>query len=1269
MSAKSRRGSFHKNGEVHSRRLDTCKVWRGRRVGLEHLEERTLLSMASGADYNQVDPQWFAEFAAPSSLSLAETMALNSQVAPAYGPQEARPEPSRWIVRLTPEAVEGIGSPAQTSDYLAWSGISFQVLRGLGLPGQVLVQTVQSAAAVEGSLRANPYVASFEADGPISVQAFPNDPEFSRQWGLYNTGQTGGTADADIDAPEAWAITTGSPEVVVAVLDTGIDYTHPDLAANVWTNPGEVPGDGVDNDNNGKIDDVHGYDFYNRDGDPMDDHRHGTHVAGTIAAAGNNGAGVTGVSWSTRLMPLKILGEDNRGRDGEGWKADAIEALNYLIMMRQRGVQVRVANNSWGYLGSSSPELRARIQAVGEAGILFVAAAGNGDALGRGIDSDEDPDYAFYPASEDLDNIISVTASDYNDQLARFSNYGLTSVDIAAPGAGILSTEPGGLYQSRYGTSMAAPHVSGVAALVWANVPNATVAEVRDAIRYGADPISAFQDKLAWGGRLNAYGALTVDTVAPHAKLDNAAHVTGPGATEVLITVTHSDNRLIEIDSLDPLDLVVTRLWDGHEMENLTVVSKPASNAANATVVYRVPAPNGTWGAMDDGDYQIWLRAGQVWDTSGNRAGAGFLGSFNVDTTPGLIRVNSTADAADANPGDGIADDGSGHSTLRAAIMQANALAGGNTVRVPPGIYRLSIAGTDDDAASGDLDIAGNLTLRGAGADKTVINAAGLDRVFHVLPGVKVTLSGVTITGGSADRGGGVLNSGALSLVDVSCSGNTAAGGSGGGGVFNETAAALTMVRSTVAANSSDQSGGGMRNEGAATAANSTFSGNRATGAAASGGGVFSGSTSTLTLLSTTIADNSAGAGGGGLFASGTVVANNTIIAANTAASDPDVQGAVGSQGHNLVGDVGGSSGWSPSDVLNVDPLLGPLQDNGGSTWTHALLAGSPAIDAGDVERVLEQTFSSTDVPKPTADQTLTSSTLEVSGAGDAILDLDVVLGIDHTYVGDLEVYLTSPRGRQVELFRNVGGDGDDFTNTRLDDEADTPLAASSAPFTGSFRPQGLLSAFDGEDPTGAWTLSVYDQLSIRDVQTIPAADVPRQILDYATSASYLNVSGISGAILDINVTLDLTHTWDSDLDVRLTSPSGTQVELFTDVGSFGRNFTNTTLDDEALTAITAGVAPFSASFRPEGSLAAFDGEDPTGTWKLEIYDDAAGDVGTLNSWALSITTPGATVQTGAINNWSLVLASRPTDSIRQVFAASDVPRPTVQVPPDASPE
>lgn len=288
----------------------------------------------------------------------------------------------------------------------------------------------------------------------ISDRSFPNDPGFPNLYALNNTGQTGGRKDADIDAPEAWQQFSGTDEVVVAVIDSGVDYNHEDLAANMWVNPCEIPGDGIDNDGNGYVDDIHGIDTANGDSDPMDDNGHGTHVAGTIAAVGDNGLGVAGVSRNAQIMALKCT-----DRDGYVSIAGAIEALQYMIRMKtDYGVDVVVSNNSWGGtldvrggLPGELLALRDVIEATTDAGILFVAAAGNDCVNNDGLAA------RSYPASFDLDGIVSVAATDHSDALASFSNYGRDTVDVAAPGVDIVSTYPGDRYAFASGTSMAAP--------------------------------------------------------------------------------------------------------------------------------------------------------------------------------------------------------------------------------------------------------------------------------------------------------------------------------------------------------------------------------------------------------------------------------------------------------------------------------------------------------------------------------------------------------------------------------------------------------------------------------------------------------------------------------------------------------------------------------------------------------------------------------------------------------------------------------------------
>ncbi|UCG51055.1 MAG: S8 family serine peptidase [Candidatus Latescibacterota bacterium] len=362
---------------------------------------------------------------------------------------------------------------------------------------------------------------------------FPDDPEFERLWGLHNTGQTGGTPDADIDAPEAWQIETGDT-VLVGVIDTGVDWTHEDLAANMWINPGEIPGNDTDDDGNGYVDDVRGWDFVGNDELPMDDHGHGSHVSGTIAAVGNNGIGVVGVSWSARIMALKFLNSE-----GQGYTSGAISAVEYATMMG-----AKLTNNSWGG-GGASEALRDAIEASGNAGMLFVASAGN-----AGRDTDVFPQY---PAAYDLENIITVAWTNHNDGLAMNSNYGATTVDLGAPGQGIYSSLPGNTYGYYNGTSMAAPHVSGAASLLWADSPGLGNLEVKELILSSVDSIPDLVGRSVTGGRLNVFGALRalVDTIPPAAVTDLAT--TAPTSNSITLTWTASgdDGTQWTADSYD----------------------------------------------------------------------------------------------------------------------------------------------------------------------------------------------------------------------------------------------------------------------------------------------------------------------------------------------------------------------------------------------------------------------------------------------------------------------------------------------------------------------------------------------------------------------------------------------------------------------------------------------------------------------------------------------------------------------------------------------
>jgi thermitase len=320
----------------------------------------------------------------------------------------------------------------------------------------------------------------------------PNDPEFENQWALFNLGREGAKERADIDAPGAWTKTKGSEDVVVAVLDTGVDYSHPDLRSNIWLRPDDVP-EYVD-DELGVIDDSQGFDADATEADPMDDNGHGTHCAGIIGAEGDNNEGIAGINWHVQIMPLKFL-----GRGGFGSTAKAIEAINYAIDRKKHGVNIRVINASWGST-QYSKALEDAIRAAGDAGILFVAAAGN-----NGTDNDK---RAHYPSNYNLPNLISVAATDNTDNLTSFSNFGVKRVHIAAPGRDIESTWLNDDYREASGTSMAAPQVSGVAALILAVEPKISVEKLRERILKSVDKIDSLAGKVENGGRLNAAKAV-----------------------------------------------------------------------------------------------------------------------------------------------------------------------------------------------------------------------------------------------------------------------------------------------------------------------------------------------------------------------------------------------------------------------------------------------------------------------------------------------------------------------------------------------------------------------------------------------------------------------------------------------------------------------------------------------------------------------------------------------------------------------------------------
>lgn len=328
-------------------------------------------------------------------------------------------------------------------------------------------------------------------DGLVNEE--PNDLHRDL-WALKNTGRNWGTPGVDIDIQEAWKFTKGDREhgPIVAIIDSGVDTDHPDLKENLWVNEGEIPGDGIDNDGNGVVDDVHGYNAFHDNSDLSDGKVHGTHVAGTVGAVGNNGIGITGVAQEARLMTVKIFGDT-----GHTNQATVLRGLAYADRMG-----ARITTNSWGGIYSQAMEL-----AYAQSPALHIASAGN-----SGRDNDEEP---HFPGSYPIENMIAVAASDNKDKIGSFSSFGDHTVHLAAPGVNIYSTLPGGRYKSFSGTSMACPHVGGVAALILTQYPEATNEQVKERLMMGTEVLEEQRHLTISGGRLNAALALESDTVAP----------------------------------------------------------------------------------------------------------------------------------------------------------------------------------------------------------------------------------------------------------------------------------------------------------------------------------------------------------------------------------------------------------------------------------------------------------------------------------------------------------------------------------------------------------------------------------------------------------------------------------------------------------------------------------------------------------------------------------------------------------------------------------
>ena len=419
----------------------------------------------------------------------------------------------------------------------------------------------KTAPAIVTLYQQSGLVAYAEADYAVRLLLTPNDFRYANgdMWNLHNVGQYGGTPGADVDAPDGWNVQYTATNVIVAVIDTGVRYTHEDLAANLWTQPGSTN---------------HGINTITGTNDPWDDYGHGTHLSGTIGAVGNNSVGTVGVAWTAQMMECKFL-----DAQGNGTISDAITCIDYA---RTHGA--KILNASWGTTTFKSAALHDAIASARDAGMIFVAACGNSH-------NDNDGPNAIYPASyTDLDNVVAVAATDRGDQLSSFSNYGAHSVQLGAPGEDVFSTynQNDSSYVAMSGTSMAAANVSGVFAVVWAHYAEENYQQILQRVLSNTVPVAALQGKTITGGRPNLFRALTAATPSPSPSSPSANFTANPSSGNAPLTVQFTDQSTGTVTAWD------WRFGDGSPDASAQNPSHTYTNAGTFTVTLTVTGGGGT---------------------------------------------------------------------------------------------------------------------------------------------------------------------------------------------------------------------------------------------------------------------------------------------------------------------------------------------------------------------------------------------------------------------------------------------------------------------------------------------------------------------------------------------------------------------------------------------------------------------------------------------------------------------------------------------------
>ena len=681
----------------------------------------------------------FTALAATSIAALASSRNASAQTISPYAATQQRTIAMRQAGTTVPVDIDAhtvLIRFKDTSDTATRDAICRKV--GLGamqtyslVPGLALVHVAGNPMDAIAMLKSSPAVDYIEPNYMYYRQATPDDPLFSQLWGMNQA------ANNDIDAPEAWDIYTGDPNYRVAIIDTGIDFNHPDLQGNIWVNPGEIANDGTDNDGNGYIDDVSGWDFTGTglgtkygtgDNNPQDGNGHGTHVAGTIAGKGNNGIGVAGVAWGAKIVPLKFLDDT-----GSGSTANAILAVDYC---RVNGI--KLSNNSWGG-GGYSAALGTAISNAGAADHLFVAAAGNSSLNIDGL-------LKSYPASYNLANQINVAATTSTGTMASFSNYGLTSVHVGAPGNAIVSTYSTTVagstgYASLSGTSMASPHVTGVAALLRGRMPGWTVAQVKAAILSTVKPLASLSGKTVTGGTVSAYKALLstiVESTPPVATATRsvAAGNLGWNNSAVTLTITATDEQ----GGSGVRDI---RYTVGATTTTVAGASAAVTYTTDGirTVSYIATDNSGNASAAQSETIKI-DRTLPV--TAATVSADSTLITLSVtETGSGVAATYYTVDGgAQQTYNGGITLDGGTHTITYWSVDVAGNTEAAKSISVPAGV--LSAVSVNPTAVNGGTNVTGTVTLGSAAPTGGIVVSLSSDSASAVVP------ASVTVAAGAS---------------------------------------------------------------------------------------------------------------------------------------------------------------------------------------------------------------------------------------------------------------------------------------------------------------------------------------------------------------------------------------------------------------------------------------------------------------------------------------------------------------------------------------